>query len=102
MAFRISRRSRRSSYSFGRTIVYLTVGRAAVARIRRMPQTMISSKSVKPLWRLVFRIRFIGVLAAKDGPPLESVARLPVNQYDRSNLLRKVQEVQVHVAITQL
>src|SRR5215470_4782565 len=50
MALRISRRSRRSSYSFERITVYLRVGNAAVAKIKRIVHARINSSSVSPLW----------------------------------------------------
>src|SRR5215472_4056224 len=66
MASRISRSSRRSCASLGRTMVKRTTGKAAPARMTRIDDAMMSSSRVIPtqedFWRLA--IALIG-----DTPP---------------------------------
>src|SRR5580700_6133349 len=57
MALRISRRSRRNSYSLARTTVNLKTGSAAEARISKIADAMTSSRRVRPDWGRIFLFR---------------------------------------------
>src|SRR5215510_5307773 len=61
MALRISRRSRRSLYSFERITVNLNTGKAAVDRTKRMLVAMSNSRSVIPRSNF-FRILPMGII----------------------------------------
>src|SRR5271155_6074606 len=84
MAFFISRRSLRSSASRLRTMVMRIRGSAADARMSRMVQAMINSRSVMPAWRerirrgnrLDFKIAFIAL------PRFQRCGRIAANRQE--------------------
>src|SRR5215472_8244760 len=65
MALRISRRSRRSRYSFERITVNLNTGKAAVDRTNRTLEAMSNSRSVIPRSEFFPRILLMRIISSR-------------------------------------